>query len=183
MRRTKHRSEPPSWRGVAFEVARLAVMLLGTVVLQSTIAPHVRIMGSTPSFTLLAVVCVGLLRGPEIGAIFGFLTGLLVAMAVFEPLGLASLVLVIVGYVAGRYAERSDPSSGLAPIITVLVGTALGLLMYAMAQFLLDRHLPAGYFIGRVFLPALVLNALLAAPAYISARLWLREGMGDARPA
>lgn len=165
-------------------VARLAGMLIITVLLQSTLAPHVRMLGASPDFALVAVVCVGLVRGSETGAVFGFLTGACVAVAVFGPLGLSSLVLVLVGYFAGRYAETADPSSGMAPIVVVVVGTALAEITYALAQFLLGRQAPFGFFFVHALLPELVLNGLLAAPGYLLARLWLREGVTHgARPA
>ncbi len=90
---------------------------------------------------------------------------------------------MIVGYFAGRYAETADPSSGLAPIVVVAVGTAVAEVLYALAQFLLDRQAPFGFFFVHALLPVLVLNTLLAAPGYLLARLWLREGVGSARPA
>lgn len=178
------RLEPTTWRGVALDLARLLVMLLLTVLLQTTVAPHIRVLGASPDVAMVAVVCVGLLRGSEAGAVFGFLTGACISFAVFGPLGLSSLVLVIVGYAAGRYAETADTSSGFAPIVVVVGGTALGELLYSLAQFLLDNQVPFGFFITRIFLPLIVLNALLAAPGYLVARLWLREEVTDgAQPA
>jgi len=183
MRAARSRVRAFTWQGVAADVARLAVMLVVTVLVQATVAPHVRILGASPDFTLIAVVCVGLLRGSEAGALFGFIAGLCMAVAVFGPLGLVSLVLVIVGYFAGRYAETADTSSGLAPIVVVAVGTAVAEVLYTLAQFLLDRQAPFGFFFVHALLPVLVFNSLLAAPGYLLARLWLREGLGSARPA
>jgi hypothetical protein len=54
--------------------------------------------------------------------------------------------------------------------------------LFAMAQFLLAREVPLGFFLGRVLLPSLVFNTLLAAPVYLLVRLWLR-GPGDLRAA
>lgn len=153
MRATRQRVRPFTWHGVALDVGRLASMLLVTVVLQATVAPHVRILGASPDFTLIAVVCVGLLRGSEAGATFGFIAGLCVAVAVFGPLGLVSLVLVIVGYFAGRYAETADLSSGLAPIVVVAAGTAVAEVLYSLAQFLLGRQAPFGFFFAHALLP------------------------------
>jgi rod shape-determining protein MreD len=174
---------PFTWQGVAVDVGRLAFMLVVTVLLQATLAPHVRILGASPDFTLIAVVCVGLLRGSEAGATFGFIAGFCVAVAVFGPLGLNSLVLVAVGYSAGRYAETADASSGLAPIVVVAAGTAVAEVLFMLSQFLLDRQAPFGFFFAHALLPVLVLNTLLAAPGYLLARLWLREAVGSARSA
>lgn len=176
-RRRAFRDQPVDTRRVAIEVGRLGVMLIGSVLLETTIAPNLRILGASPDFALLAVVCVGLLRGSEIGAIFGFLTGICIAVAVFDPVGLSSFALVIVGYFAGRYAETADTMSGWTPIVVVVSGTLVAEALAVIMQFLLDRQVPLGFVITRVLLPELVLNGLLAAPAYVLTRLWMREGV------
>lgn len=170
-------AELRSGRDLAIEIARLAAMLLVTILLQTTIASHIRILGASPDFALLAVVSVGLLRGSEIGALFGFIVGVGVAISLFGPLGLASLVFVVVGYFSGRYAETADVTSGWTPVLAVLAGTFVAQLLAIVMQFLLERQMPIGFVITRVLLPSLVLNALLAAPTYLLTRLWLREGV------
>jgi len=162
------------------EIARLGVILLVALLLQTTVAPNVRVMGANPDFALIIVVCVALLKGSETGAIFGFLTGTLVSVALMEPFGLSAFVFVLVGFLAGRYAETADLSAGFAPLLSVFVATLIADVLLAMAQFLLARQMPLGFFLGRVLVPSLVLNTLLAAPLYLVVRWWLRGG-GDLR--
>ena len=168
----------PTWS----EVARLAVVLLVAVLLQTAVAPHLRLLGAYPDFALIAVVCVALVKGSETGAVFGFLTGMLTAIALMEPFGLSAFVFVLVGYFAGRYAETADLPAGFAPLLTVFVATLVANVLFGMAQFLLAREVPLGFFVGRVLFPSLVFNTLLAAPVYLLVRLWLR-GAGDLRAA
>jgi rod shape-determining protein MreD len=164
------------------EIARLVVVLLVAVLLQTAVAPHLRLLGAYPDIALIAVVCVALLKGSETGAVFGFLTGMLTAIALMEPFGLSAFVFVLVGYFAGRYAETADLPAGFAPLFTVFVATLVANVLFAMAQFLLAREVPLGFFLGRVLFPSLVFNTLLAAPIYLLVRLWLR-GAGDLRAA
>ncbi|HEX5642228.1 MAG TPA: rod shape-determining protein MreD [Thermoleophilia bacterium] len=168
----------PAWG----EVARLAVVLLLAVLLQTAVAPHLRLLGAYPDFALIAVVCVALVKGSETGAVFGFLTGMLTAIALMEPFGLSAFVFVLVGYFAGRYAETADLPAGLAPLLTVFAATLVANVLFAMSQFLLAREVPLGFFLGRVLFPSLVFNTLLAAPVYLLVRVWLR-GAGDLRAA
>lgn len=158
----------------AAEIVRLAVLLVAATLLQTLIAPNVRILGANPDFMLIVVASVGLLRGSEAGALFGFAGGVVVAVALFEPLGITAFVLVIVGYFSGRYAETADLSSGFAPLVAVFVGTLLAQSLAVAAQFLLGRQVPLGFFAARVVVPALILNTLLAAPVYVAARWWMR---------
>jgi len=156
------------------EVARLGVLLLVAVLLQTILAPNIRILGANPDFMVMVVASVGLLRGTEIGAFFGFAGGVLVAVALFEPVGIASFVLIIVGYLAGRYAETADLSSGFAPLVTVFVASIVAAVLFGMAQFLLGRQAPVWFVTTRVVLPLALLNTLLAAPVFILAKWWLR---------
>ena len=162
------------------EVLRLGVVLLLAVLLQTAVAPHLRLLGANPDFALIAVVCVALVRGSETGAVFGFLTGMFTAIALMEPFGLSAFIFVLVGYFAGRYAETADLPAGLAPLLTVFAATLVANVLFAVAQFLLAREVPLGFFFGRVLIPSLVFNTLLAAPMYLLVRIWLR-GAGDLR--
>jgi rod shape-determining protein MreD len=168
----------PSWQ----EIVRLAVVLLVAVLLQTAVAPHLRLLGANPDFALIAVVCVALVKGSETGAVFGFLTGMFTAIALMEPFGLSAFVFVLIGYFAGRYAETAELPAGLAPLLTVFTATLVANVLFAMAQFLLAREVPLGFFLGRVLVPSLVFNTLLAAPVYLLVRVWLR-GPGDLRAA
>lgn len=168
----------PTWQ----ETARLAVVLLVAILLETALAPHLRLFGAYPDVALIFVVCVALLKGPEIGAVFGFLTGIVSAVALLEPFGLNAFVFVLIAYFAGRYAETADLPAGFAPLLTVFAATLVANVLLALAQFLLAREVPLDFFLGRVLLPSLVLNTLLAAPLYLVVRVWLR-GAGDLRVA
>ncbi|NLE21170.1 MAG: rod shape-determining protein MreD [Actinobacteria bacterium] len=165
-------------RPTAGEIVRLAVVLVVAVLLQTAVAPHLRLLGANPDFALIAVVCVALVKGSETGAVVGFLTGMLTAVALMEPFGLSAFVFVLVGFFAGRYAETADLPAGLAPLLTVFAATLVANLLFALAQFLLGREVPPGFFFGRVLLPSLVFNTLLAAPIYVLVRLWLQGKAG-----
>lgn len=159
------------------DLVRLALVLIVGVLLQTTVAPFIRVLGANPDFVLILVVCVGLLRGAELGAGFGFIVGALVSLILFEPIGVSSFIFVLIGYIAGRYAETADLSSSFAPIFSVLVASLVAGVLNALAQFLLGRQVPLGYVVFRVIVPGVVLNALLAAPVYLLTRLWLRAGV------
>lgn len=179
MRLSRVKADESGWRWPSrTEVIRLFVTLLAAVLLQTTIAPNIRILGANPDFALIIVVCVALLRGAEVGAVFGFLTGSLVAVALMEPLGLGAFIFVIVGHLVGRYAETADLSAGFAPLVSAFMATLVASVLLALAQSLLDREVPVGFFFVRVLAPSLVLNTLLAGPIYLVVRSWLRES-GD----
>ena len=61
------------------------------------------------------IAVIGLLGGAVIGAVTGFAAGLLLDVALLETLGVSSLVLLSVGYLAGRYRESFEIDSAFAP--------------------------------------------------------------------
>ena len=77
--------------------------------------------------------------------LFGFVAGGLVSLVLFEPLGVSSFVFVIVGYLAGRYAETADLAGVAAPVVTVFAASILGQGLFAITQFLLARQVPFCY--------------------------------------
>ena len=158
------------------ELARLGALLLVALLLQTTVAPNIRVLGASPDFALIIVVCVALLRGAETGAVFGFLTGTLVGVALLEPLGLSALAFVVAGYFAGRYAETADLSAPVAPLVGVCAATLVANVLLATVQSLLERQVPLGFWLGRVLVPSLVLNTLLAAVFYLFVRRVLGGG-------
>ena len=152
---------------VGLDLVRLFGAGLVAMLLQTTVSPNIGVLGAHPDFVLIIVVCVALLRGAEVGAIFGFVVGGLVSVLLFEPAGIGAFVMVTIGYLSGRYGETVDLSPGLLPVIAVLAASLLGEVMYALAQFLLERQVPAYYVATRVVVPLAVLNTLLAAPVYL----------------
>ena len=159
---------------IALDLGRLAVLLLVATLLQTAVAANVHIIGANPDFALLIVVAVGLLRGAEVGAAFGFVTGGIVSIALFEPPGVRSLALVAVGFLAGRYAETAELSPNVAPIVSVFVGTLIAGTLSLVAQFLLGREAPLVYLTDHWLIPVLVINCLLAVPLYVATRWWLK---------
>jgi len=171
----RKQTESSDWQWPsAGSVARLAAVLIVAVLLQTTVAPNIRILGANPDFVLVFVVAVALLRGAEIGAAFGFVAGGIVSIALFEPPGVRSLALVAVGYLVGRYSETADLSPSVAPIVSVFAATLIAESLELLAQFLFGREVPLLYLMGRWVIPLLVLDSLLAVPLYLVARWWLR---------
>jgi rod shape-determining protein MreD len=159
---------------IALEVGRLAVLLVAATLLQTAVAANIRVIGANPDFALLIVVAVALLRGAEVGATFGFITGGIVSIALFEPPGVRSLALVVVGFLVGRYAETADLSPNVAPIVSVFAGTVIAGTLSLVAQFLLGREVPLVFLVDHWLVPVLILNCLLAVPLYVATRWWLK---------
>jgi rod shape-determining protein MreD len=127
---------------------------------------EIEVASGHPDLVLVTLVAAALLRGPLIGAAAGFWAGFVLDVATFETLGLSSLLLTLAGYGAGRLGEVMSKTSPHPPLIAVGVATIGVLLGSSFLHFVLGSTVSASTLLGRVLLPTLALNLLLAWPVH-----------------
>ena len=154
---------------------RLAALALVAVIVQVAAVSQVQLFGTNADLSPLVVAFVGLLCGSVPGAVFGFGTGLFLDLALVQTVGLSSLVLLGVGYGAGRLRELRDPEGPLVPILVGAAATA----GYSLMQFLLGVDAPVSLLLARQILATTLLNAILAAPLYALVRRMLVSLLPD----
>ncbi len=154
-------------------VLRLAALCVGFVFLQIVFVAQLPVFGATADLSPLAVMAVGLLCGAVPGATVGFVIGLMVDVALLQTMGLTSLVLLSVGWWAGRLREARDPQSALAPIAIGAGAAAIATIGYGVGQFLLGVESPVSWLLVKQTLSTIVLDALLALPVMALVRRWL----------
>ena len=91
---------------------RIALIVIVAVILQVSFFSFLSILGATPYVVPVVVVSLGLLGGGVVGAVCGFAAGLLLDSLLLQTLGVSSLVLLSIGYLAGRYREGFEIRSG-----------------------------------------------------------------------
>jgi len=161
---------------------RIALLAFVAVVLQETTVSQISVFGVTADITPIVVMSIGLLCGSMPGAIAGFAIGLFVDLALFQTLGITSLLYIAVGYWAGRLHELRDPSHGLIPMLLAAIATGFTGVGMAVIQFMLGVDAPVSVLlIEQIFLQMLV-NTLIALPVYEIVRRWLYRALpGDPR--
>ena len=162
-----------AWDGV-----KAAVLVFVAAVVQVTICAQVHVFGAVPDLLLVTLVAVSLLRGSLVGAVAGFVGGLIVDVASLGELGLTALVLTVAGYWIGRYGETTGRDRFHAPFLSIAVVTVLYAFGLVVVHFVLGDSAPAGP-VARSLAPAIVLNLLLTAPAYALVRRLLRPLQRD----
>lgn len=160
-------------------VGRLVLLAVVLVVLQATAVGQIEVWGVPADITPLAVMSVGLLLGSVPGAAFGFVVGLLVDTALLQTLGVSSLLLVTVGYGAGRLRELRDPAHGLTPMAVGAAAAALTSVGFAVLQFLLGASVPLSALLVRDVLIGVVIGTLLALPVHAAMRRSLLAFLPD----
>ncbi len=149
---------------------RLAVIGLVATIVQIAAVSQLEILGANADVTPLVVAAVGLLAGSLPGAAFGFGIGLLLDLALVQTVGMSSLLLLALGYGAGRLRELRDPQGALVPIAVGAGATALALVGFALMSFLLGGDAPLDPAILWRLALTLAWGTLLAAPVHALVR-------------
>jgi rod shape-determining protein MreD len=159
-------------------VARIVVFGIVIGIVQVTFVSQFPVAGGTADLAPLAVMSIGLLCGGLVGASFGFGLGLFLDVSLLQTLGVTSLILVGIGYFAGRLRDGiADTESSLVPLLAGAAATVTMSVSYSIIQFLLDVSAPVSGVLLRQLLATLILNTLLALPVYAIARRWLSRSL------
>lgn len=169
----KKQRRMPAVQESPFFIFKIFLLMLVAVVVQTTIAPYVTVLGAQPDAALIVIITLAMMRGPVWGAVAGFAMGFLLDVALVQTMGISSFLYTLAGYFSGRYAEGVDPDSWLPPMVTVFLATFVVQLLNAMIMFLLGVEASVNFIMLRVVLPSAVINALLAMPVFVVCRWWL----------
>lgn len=158
---------------------RIAVIVLLAAILQVSFFSYLSIFGAAPDLVGVVVVSLGLLGGGVIGAVCGFALGLVMDSVLLQTLGVSSIVLLTMGYLAGRYREGFEISSALAPPLLAAGLTVLGASIFAAIQLMLGVETPVSLLVVREVLVKGLLAFLLTVPLYPLIRRVLRPALVD----
>ena len=156
---------------------RLLLIIVATVLLQISFFSYLSFFGTTPDIVPLVVVSLGLLGGAVVGAVCGFAIGLLLDSILLQKLGASSLVLLAVGYLAGRYREGAEISNSLIPPLLIgalTIGATAG---FAAIQLMLGVNTPVSLLVLREIFIKGLLAVVLAIPLYPLVRRTLRPAL------
>ena len=158
-------------------VARIAAIGLIGVLLQLSFFSQVELFHVSPDILPALVVCLALLGGSLTGAVAGFSVGLFLDCLLVEALGVSSLVLLSIGYMAGLFRERFEIHNSLVPALLCMGLTLAAELGFATIQFLLGIDAPVSLLIVRDMLLKSVYAFFLGWPIYLLVRRLLRPAL------
>jgi rod shape-determining protein MreD len=160
---------------------RIALIVLLAVILQVSFFSYLSLLGATPDALSVVVISLGLLGGGVVGAVCGFAAGLVLDSVLLQTLGVSSLVLLTIGYLAGRYREGFEISSSLVPALLAGALTALGTFGFSAIQLMLGVETHVSLLVLREVLIKGLLAFLFAIPLYPLMRRLLRPALVDAQ--
>ena len=160
-------------------VLRIAALAIGAGLLEVVAVSQVPIFGAVADLSPLVISAIGLLTGSVSGAAAGFGLGLFLDLALFQTMGVSSLIYTTVGYGAGRLREVRDPQGAGVPVAVGAAATAISTIGYSVIQFLLGVDAPVSWLLLREIVTTVLLNALIALPVYAVSRRWLDPSLPD----
>ena len=118
-------------------IAAIAAVLT-LLPLQFSVIDRLPLPGAGPDILIVLVIAVALARGPLVGMIMGFCTGLAADLAppADHTLGRLALAYCVAGYLAGLLADEAERSA-LAPMLVVALIAAFVIGTYAALGALL----------------------------------------------
>ena len=141
-------------------------ILLFASVIQSTWLENIRILGAHPDLVLLLTITWGIIRGAQDGAVWGFIGGLFCDVLSASPLGVWTLVLTIVGFLAGQPWVHALGPTVIRLAMLSAVGTLAGHALLLVIMVLLDYPVNFWYSIQTIAGPAAFLNVVLSPFAF-----------------
>jgi len=158
-------------------LARIVAICLVGVLAQLSFFSRVELLHVSPDVLPALVVCLGLLGGSLAGAVCGFAIGFFVDCLLVEALGITSLVLLTIGYLAGLFRERFEIHSTLVPALLCMGLTLLAELGFGAVQLLLGIDAPVSLLVVRDMLLKSVYAFFLGWPIYPLIRRVLRPAL------
>jgi len=138
------------------------VAVVGALVLQVSLFPHVAWQGIVPNLCLLVVVAAALVRGPEQAAVLGFVAGVLLDLAppADHVAGRWALSLTVVAFLAARLRQDVKPTA-LAVVGTVAAASFVATSLFALTGIVLSDPAMSVSGLLQVVLVAVVWDVLL----------------------
>ena len=146
--------------------AVMGILILLNFVLQTSLLPHVAILGVTPDTALIFIVSYGVLRGDIEGAIFGFSAGLLQDMFSGGPIGMFALMGFLIGYISGKPFRDFFKDNYFLPFFIVLGAVIMQQFAIYVSSFLFLGHLNLPFFARTIILPTTIYTVSLSIPLY-----------------
>lgn len=156
-----------TWRSV-FVVAGL---LIGAIVLETTVFGRLNVGGVAPDVVMLVVILLPFRLRPETTLLAAFTAGLAMDALGSAALGLRAFTLTVVAYIAVRTRERADYSP-LAAAVWVLILTFIGVsLLWLVGTLISQLPFESGEALRHILLVPLFTFAVALAIWPIIARL------------
>lgn len=145
--------------------------------LQSTVMPHITILGVHPDLVLMAVISWSLLRGSEEGMLWALIGGVIMDLLSGAPFGICTLALLVTSFASGFGQHHILRADLLIPVLVIPPATLVYQLILLGALTALGWRAGWDTSLRQVVLPSMLVNSLGMPVIYLLTR-WLHRRMG-----
>ena len=160
----------------------LAVLILITFILQSTVFQSLAIASISPNLLLILTVSFGFMRGKKEGLFVGFFCGLLIDIFYGNLVGFYALIYMYIGFLNGfLYKVFYDEDVKVPMVLVAISDLAYGLAVYVL-QFMLRGRLGIFNYLRHIIIPEMVYTVLITVILYrllYKLNHWLTESLWE----
>src|SRR5690606_31399863 len=113
-----------------FPLVRATLVVLVALLPQLSVVAHLPIAGAMGDLLLAVVVAAALTGGPDRGAAYGFVCGVLYDLVLDTPFGLTALCYTVVGALVGWVGVLVGRTSGWWPVVAAAAAGGLHAVLY-----------------------------------------------------
>lgn len=140
----------------------LVPLLLLTILLQTSVAPHFALLDIKPDLVLIFVAIWGTARGLQEAVAGGVLGGILLDIISGAPLGITTIAMLPISLIAGQSKTFFLGNRLALALAIVFFGTFIYDSIFLFILQSLGRETEWLASLARIFLPAAILNSLIA---------------------
>lgn len=144
----------------------ILLIMLGNIVLESTIINRFTVFGVVPNLTLILIIIVALSRGKRIGSITGLFSGLIIDILFSPAIGINALIYFFIGYLVGMLEQKFSKDNILMPILMTISFTVFYHVTYLLLMFFLNQRVSIDGVLRNKLLIEIVYNSILMIPLY-----------------
>lgn len=147
--------------------ALLSVFVLCTAaIFQSTLLPHLAVLGVKVDLVMLLVAAWSIRRGVEAGLVWALIGGVAVDVLSAGPFGLSIVTLALVAVIAGGFGPGLRRSSIILPLVLIPLVSIVATLVGALILQAVGHPISWPVVVAMVVLPAALLDTLAVLIVY-----------------
>ena len=149
----------------------MALMIIGTFLLQSTVRALVPAQYTIPDMMIILTCSMGLMRGKESGMMTGFFSGLLYDLFYGSVVGVTALCFMYIGFACGHLYKVFFDEDIRVPMAVVGLSEFVYRLIIFTVEFIVSRRYQLGPYMKGSILPAVISSIICSIFLYMLYRL------------
>ena len=142
------------------------ILIIAAFLLQSMFFGHTQVVPVRPNLLLIVTAMSGFMNGKKEGIWVGFTCGLLWDIFCGDLLGFYALLLLVTGYINGRFRSLFFDQDVRLPLLMTAASDLGFSLIVCLTQFFLRGHFSFGHYLIKIMLPELVYTMVVLLIAY-----------------